>query len=162
MLVLGIDPGTASTGFGLVCEKEGTLVAVEYGVITTPSDAPLSQRLLDLHNELCQLILRHQPNSAAVEQIFFARNAKTALAVGQARGVVLLTLAERAVPVFEYTPLEVKQALTGYGAADKAQIQHMTRALLGLETLPRPDDAADALALAICHLHQARLKALYG
>jgi len=161
MLVLGIDPGTATTGYGLVRElPDGSLEASAYGVILTPAHTPLSERLLLLHRQLTDLILLHRPESAAVEQLFFQRNVRTALSVGQARGVVLLALAQSGISVGEYTPLEVKQAVVGYGAAEKGQVQQMVRALLALPNIPRPDDAADALAIAICHVHSARLKNL--
>jgi crossover junction endodeoxyribonuclease RuvC len=161
MLVLGIDPGTATTGYGLVRElPDGSLESPAYGAILTPAHAPLSERLLLLHRQLTDLILLHRPESAAVEQLFFQRNVRTALSVGQARGVVLLALAQAGIPTGEYTPLEVKQAVVGYGAAEKGQVQQMVRALLTLPNIPRPDDAADALAIAICHVHSARLKNL--
>ncbi|HLE52943.1 MAG TPA: crossover junction endodeoxyribonuclease RuvC [Anaerolineales bacterium] len=163
MLVIGIDPGTAITGYGLVREGEdGSLALVDYGAIVTPSDQPLNLRLLELYRRLKELLLLHRPDSGAVEKLFFARNVRTALAVGQARGVVLLALAETKVPLGEYTPLEVKQAVAGYGKADKNQVQQMVRALLGLAEVPYPDDAADALAIAICHVHSDRLRALGG
>ena len=161
MLVIGIDPGTAITGFGLVQENaDGSLTAVKYGVIQTSSDVDMPQRLLELHHSLKKILLLHQPDSGAVEKLFFQRNVRTALSVGQARGVVLLSLAEQSLAVGEYTPLEVKQAVAGYGGADKNQVQQMVRALLGLEDIPRPDDAADALAAAICHLHTSKTKDL--
>jgi crossover junction endodeoxyribonuclease RuvC len=145
----------------LVCETaDGSLRAVDCGVILTPPDLPLAQRLLLLHRRLRELILLHRPQQGAVEKLFFQRNVRTALSVGQARGVALLALAEADLPVAEYTPLEVKQAVAGYGGADKPQVQQMVRALLGLAQVPQPDDAADALAVAICHLHSARMKAL--
>ena len=133
---------------------------MDCGVILTPPDLPLAQRLLLLHRRLRELILLHLPQQGAVEKLFFQRNVRTALSVGQARGVALLALAEADLPVAEYTPLEVKQAVAGYGGADKPQVQQMVRALLGLAQVPQPDDAADALAVAICHLHSARMKAL--
>ncbi len=152
MLVLGIDPGTATTGYGLVeASTDGQVVAVHYGVLTTPAGAALPQRLLRLHRALQQLLEQYQPQAAAVEKLFFQRNVTTAMSVGQARGVVLLTLAAQGLPVAEYTPNEVKEAITGYGSAGKSQMQRMVQMLLNLETLPRPDDAADALAVALCH-----------
>lgn len=160
MLVVGIDPGTATTGFGLVRDTENGLEMVDYGVITTPAGERPEQRLLHLAINLNQLIMRHNPESGAVEKLFFQRNVTTAMSVGQARGVALLVLAKNSIPVGEYTPMEVKQAVTGYGAADKRQIQQMVKALLGMDDIPRPDDAADALAVAICHLHSARLRSL--
>ena len=133
---------------------------MDCGVILTTPDLPLAQRLLLLHRRLRELILLHRHQQGAVEKLFFQRNVRTALSVGQARGVALLALAEADLPVAEYTPLEVKQAVAGYGGADKPQVQQMVRALLGLAQVPQPDDAADALAVAICHLHSARMKAL--
>jgi len=160
MLVIGIDPGTATTGYGLVRDNADALEMVDFGVIETPAGLLLPERLLLLHDQLNQLLLLHQPDSGAVEKLFFQRNVRTAMAVGQARGVVLLALAEAGLKVVEYTPLEVKQAVAGYGAAEKTQVQQMVRALLGMESVPRPDDAADALAIAICHLHSARFTSL--
>jgi crossover junction endodeoxyribonuclease RuvC len=160
MLVLGLDPGTAITGYGLVQEEDNRLVAVAYGVIMTLSDWALPQRLQRIYHDLRELVQRYQPEASAVEQLFFSRNARTALAVGHARGVTLLVLADAGLPIFEYTPLEVKQALSGYGRASKAQIQDMVRLMLNLDAVPQPDDAADALAVAICHTHSARWAAL--
>ncbi len=162
MLALGIDPGTATTGYGLVREdKDGSLVVVDFGVILTSPDQTMPERLLELHQQIQKKILLHHPDSGAVEKLFFQKNVRTAIAVGQARGVVLLALAEQKVPVGEYTPLEIKQAIAGYGGADKNQVQQMVRALLGLKDIPKPDDAADALAIAICHLHMDRLRTIY-
>lgn len=155
MLVVGIDPGTATTGYGLVRDASAGIELVTYGVITTPAGLPLEQRLFMLYNELKRLIELHRPDSAAVEKLFFQRNVTSALSVGHARGVALLAMAEANIPVCEYTPLEVKQAVAGYGGADKNQIQQMVKALLNMAEPPRPDDAADALAVAICHLHSA-------
>ena len=160
MVFLGIDPGTAITGYGFVREDDGALQTVAYGTITTPSDWALPQRLVAIQRELSDLIALHRPASAAVEQLFFSRNVRTALAVGHARGVVLLALAQAGVPISEYTPLEVKQAVTGYGRAGKQQIQEMIRVLLGLPEIPKPDDAADALAVAICHVHSSQISRL--
>jgi crossover junction endodeoxyribonuclease RuvC len=162
MLTIGIDPGTATTGFGLVHDNDGSLAVVDYGVILTPPGLEMPERLLEIFRQLSQIILLHHPESGAVEKLFFQRNVKTALSVGQARGVILLALAEAGLPVYEYTPLEVKQAVAGYGGADKNQVQQMVRALLGLKEIPQPDDAADALAVAICHLHSSQWKSLYG
>ena len=163
MLVIGIDPGTALTGYGLVREDDsGQLVAVAYGVVETPAKTPMPQRLSQLFHELTELLARHQPEAAAVEKLFFQKNVRTAISVGQARGVALLALAEAGAAIAEYSPNEIKQAITGYGGADKRQMQQMVRALLNLEEVPKPDDAADALAVAICHHHSARLKELTG
>src|SRR5579871_6217719 len=153
---LGIDPGTAIMGFGVVERRSGALHAVEYGVILTSNAEPMPQRLNHLYRRLLELLTTHQPNAVAVEELFFNRNVRTALAVGQARGVVLLAAAQAGLPVFEYTPLQVKDAVVGYGRATKDQVQQMIRVLLNLDSIPRPDDAADALAVAVCHVHSAR------
>lgn len=156
-LALGIDPGTATTGYGLVrLTEDGSLAMVEFGVITTPKDASAPARLETLYDALCALLARHRPDTAAVEKLFFQRNVSTAIAVGQARGVVMLALQQKRIEAFEYTPNEVKQAVVGYGSADKRQVQEMVRALLGLDSIPKPDDAADALAIAITHLNTKR------
>jgi len=162
MLVLGIDPGTATTGYGLVREAETGPAMVAYGVITTPAGAPMPERLLTLYGGLQQIIALHSPDTGAVEKLFFQKNVTTAMTVGQARGVALLALAEAGIGVGEYTPRDVKQAVAGYGGADKPQIQRMVRAILNLPEIPRPDDAADALAVAICHLHSLKMKSLTG
>ncbi len=159
MVILGIDPGTATTGFGVVAEDAGgEACLVRCGVITTEPGTPMPERLLTIHQQVAALIREHAPDALAVEALFFGRNVTTALTVGQARGVVLLAAAQAGLPVYEYKPAEVKQALSGYGGADKRQMQEMVRMLLGLDEIPRPDDAADAVAVAICHLHSARLK----
>jgi crossover junction endodeoxyribonuclease RuvC len=161
MVVIGIDPGTAITGYGLVRENaDGSLEVLAYGAFQTSPDDPMPTRLMQLYRSLTDLLLLHRPDCGAVEKLFFARNVRTALAVGQARGVVLLALEQAGLPIAEYTPLEVKQAVAGYGGADKNQVQQMVRALLGLPDVPQPDDAADALAVAICHVHSARLKGI--
>jgi crossover junction endodeoxyribonuclease RuvC len=153
MLVIGIDPGTARTGYGLVeTSISGALKLIRYGVINTPAGDPMAQRLTQLHDELQAIIAEFKPEMAAVEQLFFQKNVSTALSVGQARGVVLLTLAVAGLPIEEYSPQDVKQAVTGYGAADKTQMQRMVKTLLSMKKLPKPDDAADALAVAICHI----------
>lgn len=157
MFVLGVDPGLATTGYGLVRETEDGLQAVAYGVVTTCAKDTLPERLQQLYKELSTLLQTHRPDEGAVEELFFSRNVRTAMSVGQARGVVLLAMADAGLPVTDYTPLTIKQAVSGFGGADKAQMQTMVRMLLRLESLPRPDDAADALAVAICHLHSARL-----
>ena len=157
MLVMGIDPGTAITGYGLVREDAGELLLITCGTITTTAGQPMPERLATIHGEVTGLIDQHHPEAVAVEQLFFSRNVRTALAVGQARGVVLLAAADRDVPVWEYTPLQVKQAVVGYGRAEKSQVQEMVRLILKLDSIPRPDDAADAVAVAVCHIHSARL-----
>ncbi|MCS6963861.1 crossover junction endodeoxyribonuclease RuvC [Thermoflexus sp.] len=160
MRVLGIDPGIAITGYGLVEDRAGDLEALAYGDIRTPAEEPLPLRLRRLYEAIRALLQHYQPDVAAVERVFFGRNVTTAFAVGQARGVALLALAQAEIPVYEYTPADVKQALVGYGSAPKAQIQAMVRMLLRLPEIPRPDDVADALAVAICHLNHARLSAM--
>lgn len=160
MLILGIDPGTAITGYGLVWSDGDNLVLEDYGVITTLSGSPLPARLQRIYRELRALIEERSPMAVAVEEIFFSRNVRTALTVGQARGVALLAAAEAGLAVHEYTPLQVKQAIVGYGRATKDQVQQMIKMLLGLETIPQPDDAADAIAVAICHIHSARLTSI--
>lgn len=162
MRVIGIDPGTAITGWGIVEGDGNNLTALGYGVITTPAGVPLPQRLQTIYQELTAIIQRWQPETAGLEELFFSKNAKTALTVGHGRGVAMLALANANLTIAEYKPLEVKQAITGHGGADKPQIQYMVQLLLSLEDIPRPDDAADALAVAICHLHSARLRLLGG
>lgn len=159
MRVLGLDPGTARMGWGVV-EGEEEPRLVDCGTLTTPTGRPLATRLGDLFVELQRILTRFRPEAAALEEIFFARNVRTAFSVGQARGAALAALATAGIPVYEYTPLEVKQAVTGYGRAEKRQVQEMVRALLHLAQVPRPDDTADALAVAICHFHTARMKRL--
>ena len=156
MRTLGIDPGTAIMGWGIVEEDgEGGLRLVDYGALTTSKDLGLPRRLQILYSGLTSLLATYRPDTAAVEELFFSKNVTTAIAVSHARGVALLALANAEVPVHEYRPMAVKQAVTGYGHAEKAQIQEMVRLQLGLETIPKPDDAADALALAICHAYTA-------
>jgi len=154
MRVLGIDPGLATTGFGIIkADGNDQYQCLQYGVITTEAGLPDADRLQALFIHISDLIQKHQPETCAVEKLFFQKNVKTALSVGQARGVVLLTLAQAHLPVYEYTPNEVKQSVCGYGNADKSQVQRMVQTLLHLDDLPKPDDAADALAVAICHIH---------
>ena len=160
--VLGIDPGTAITGYGVVEGDGDSLALTTYGAITTPANEPLAQRLQQIYHELQALITEWQPETAAVEELFFSKNARTALAVGHARGVALLALIDAGLPIQEYKPAEVKQAVAGYGNAPKGQVQGMVQLLLGLDEIPRPDDAADALAVAICHFHSARWRSLAG
>jgi crossover junction endodeoxyribonuclease RuvC len=157
MRVLGIDPGTATTGYAVVTEEVGRLALITMGVITTPAKTPLPERLQQIYRELLEIVEANQPDASAVEELFFSRNARTAMSVGHARGVTLLALAEAGLSIAEYTPMQIKQAVTGYGNADKRQVQEMVRMLLGLSELPRPDDAADAAAVAICCLHRVKL-----
>lgn len=156
MIVLGIDPGTAAMGFGIVERNGGGLRAVDYGCLTTSPDSPLPDRLNVIHARVAELIETHNPDLVAVERVFFSRNAQTAFAVGQARGVVLLAAAQANVPVREATPNEVKMAVTGYGAADKGQVGRMVAVILQLADVPSPDDASDALAIAICSANAER------
>ncbi|HEX2988841.1 MAG TPA: crossover junction endodeoxyribonuclease RuvC [Chloroflexota bacterium] len=151
MVVLGIDPGTAILGYGVVALEGDSLSALDFGVLTTPSSLPLTSRLLTLFDGLTEVISRNNPSEVAVEQLFFARNVQSALAVGHARGVALLSAARHCLPVSEYTPQQVKQAVAGYGRATKMQVQSMVQIMLSLQSIPQPDDAADALAIAICH-----------
>lgn len=154
MRILGIDPGLATTGFGIIrSNRQDNYECLEYGIISTEAGLPDADRLKVLFASITDLIQNHQPDSCAVEKLFFQKNVKTALSVGQARGVVLLTLAQADLPVNEYTPNEVKQSVCGYGNAAKSQVQRMVQTLLQLDELPKPDDAADALAVAICHIH---------
>lgn len=164
MLVIGIDPGTATTGYGLVRERESdsALECVAYGVVTTSPGQPLPKRLQTIHRELKSVITLHRPDSGAVEKLFFQKNVSTAMSVGQGRGVAMLALADCGLDVGEYTPREVKQAVTGYGSADKRQMQEMVSVLLSLDSIPKPDDAADALAVAICHVYSMKMNALMG
>ena len=162
MLVIGIDPGTATTGYGIVEENDNNEIrAVTYGVVTTKAGLSPEKRLLEISNQLNEIILLHRPQSGAVEKLFFQKNITNAIAVGQARGVILLSLAQANIPLAEYTPNEVKQAVTGYGAADKKQVQEMVKTILNLKEIPKPDDAADALAIAICHIHSSGYQKLH-
>ena len=163
MLVIGIDPGIAITGYGLLKEAEdGSVSAVDYGVITTSQDLSVSERLIIIYRQLNHILKLHKPDSGAVEKLFFYKNVKTASSVGQAKGVSMLALAQSGLRVYEYSPKEVKTSVTGYGGADKRQIQEMVKILLYLEDIPRPDDAADALAVAICHLHHVQMMTALG
>ena len=157
MLVLGIDPGIAITGYGLIRTGDrNDYQCVDYGVITTEAGLPDSERLAIIYKELTDLLHRYKVESSAVEKLFFQKNVKTAFSVGQARGVTLLALGQNGIPISEYTPNEIKQTVCGYGNAGKNQVQRMVQTLLHLNTLPKPDDAADALAVAICHInHQS-------
>lgn len=153
MRILGLDPGTATTGYGIIDATDGRLTVVDYGVILTPPEDSPAIRLQSIYRQLTDLLERFTPATAAVEQVFFGRNITTAIAVGQARGVMLLALANSGLIVSEYSPPQVKEAVTGYGKADKAQVQMMVQNILELAEKPRPDDAADALAVAITHFN---------
>lgn len=156
MITLGIDPGIAIMGFGVV-EGDDDPRLLTHGVVRTSSSVPMPDRLAQLYAGVCDIMCQYEPDVLAVEQLFFARNVTNALAVGQARGVVLLAGAQRDIPVVEYKPSEVKLAVAGHGAADKLQVQTMVQMILQLDTIPNPDDAADALAIAICHVYSSRM-----
>jgi crossover junction endodeoxyribonuclease RuvC len=161
MLSLGIDPGTAIIGYGLVQENnDGTLHNVAHGVIRTTPDMAMPLRLKAIYDQVTELVALYRPDHAAVEELFFARNVTTALTVAQGRGVILLALQNADVPIAEYKPNEVKMSVTGYGNAKKPQMQEMVRMLLGLNEIPKPDDAADALAIAITNIHNSRYNSL--
>jgi len=157
VVVMGIDPGFAILGYGIVNYSGNRFQVIDYGVITTNASLPLANRLLALEKGLVELIEKYMPDAVSVEDLFFNSNSKTAIKVGQGRGVALLCAARAGIPVYEYTPLQVKQGVTGYGRADKVQVQQMVRVLLNLEKIPKPDDAADALAAAICHAHCSKI-----
>lgn len=162
MRVLGIDPGTALMGYGVVEGAGSREWAVAYGALSTPSGMLAEKRLQTLYRGVVDLLLEHKPDALAVEELFFGRNVTTAIHVGQARGVVLLAAADNGVPLREFTPMQVKMAVTGYGRADKAQVQAMVKTLLGLREVPKPDDVADALAVAIAALHGSNLASRLG
>ncbi|HBQ63511.1 MAG TPA: crossover junction endodeoxyribonuclease RuvC [Clostridiales bacterium] len=157
MRIIGIDPGFAITGYGVIEHERGGFTMLDCGVVSTHAGLPMTDRLLTLSRRLEEIVNRWQPQQGAVEELFFSKNEKTALNVGHGRGVALLCLARAGLQVYEYTPLQVKQAVTGYGRAEKSQIQYMVRILLNLPEPPRPDDAADALAVAICHANAGTL-----
>ena len=158
MIVLGIDPGLANTGYGVVARRGGRLIALDGGVVRTAADASTEQRLGELHEALSALLREHEPTSMALETLYFGQNARSAFAVGQARGVAMLCAGQAAIECFSYTPQQVKGAVCGSGAAPKEQVSRMVAALLALPTPPRPDHAADALAVAICHANHAPLQ----
>jgi crossover junction endodeoxyribonuclease RuvC len=162
MIVLGIDPGLASTGYGIVARRAGRLVALDGGVIETPPELARERRLADIHAEIEQLIATHEPDAVALEELYFGQNVRTAFAVGHARGVAMLAAGQRGLPCSGYTPQQVKAAVCGSGRAEKQQVTRMVAALLGLEREPQPDHAADALAVAICHVNCAPLTAALG
>ena len=162
MRILGLDPGTATTGYGIIdVDEGGEFTAVTYGVITTPAKMEMPYRLQMIQQELQDLLNEYQPDTAGIEEVFFGRNVTTAITVGQARGVLILTLVNAGIPIGEYSPPKIKDAVTGYGKADKHQVQLMVRNMLDLEETPRPDDAADGLAVAITHYHYQRFESLY-
>ena len=157
MIILGIDPGFAIVGVGVIEYKGNKFRVLDYFAVTTKAGLPLEVRLKSIYDEIDSIIEKYNPDYMAIEELFFNNNAKTAIQVGQARGVILLAAVNHGVKINEYTPLQVKQSVVGYGRADKKQIQQMTKALLGLNEIPKPDDVADALAIAICHAHSHKM-----
>lgn len=155
MRILGIDPGVAIVGFGLIESDRGSVRMLQYGAVTTEAGLPLATRLLQIENDMTALISQLKPDEIAIEELFFSKNITTGIAVAHGRGVILCTAERLGVSVYEYTPMQVKQAVAGYGLADKKQVTDMTRRLLKLKAVPKPDDAADALAIAICHARSA-------
>ncbi|MDO8682388.1 MAG: crossover junction endodeoxyribonuclease RuvC [Armatimonadota bacterium] len=160
MIILGIDPGTAITGYGVLNKIGDRLETLAYGAVLTSSKTPAPERLKSIYEQLDKIIETYRPETLVIERLFFAKNERTALAVGRASGVVLLLAAQRGLQTVEYTPLEVKMAVVGYGRADKKQVQFMIQKILGLPEQPKPDDVADALALAVCHAHSVKMKSL--
>lgn len=160
MIIMGIDPGFAITGYGIVKYEGNKFSVIDYGALTTEAHIALPKRLLTLYEGLGELIALHKPDAVAVEELFFNKNIKTALNVGHGRGVALLAGASAGIDVFEYTPLQVKQAVAGYGRAEKSQMQQMIKLILNLPKIPKPDDVADALAIAVCHGHSYRMNSL--
>ena len=155
MRLLGIDPGVAIVGFGVVDSEGGTQRMVQYGAINTPANTPLAARLVQIEQDLMELLQQFEPDEVAIEELFFSKNITTGIAVAHARGVILATVEKAGIPLYEYTPMQVKQAVVGYGLAEKNQVMDMTKRLLKLRSVPKPDDAADALAIAICHARSA-------
>lgn len=153
MRIIGIDPGYAIVGFGVLEYNKARFSVVEYGAVTTPTDMDFNQRLCEIYSDLCYIFDKYKPDFLSIERLYFTSNQKTAIAVAQARGVTLLAAKQRGIEIFEYTPLQVKQSVTGYGKAVKKQVQEMTKRILDLDEIPKPDDTADALAMAICHAH---------
>lgn len=162
MIIIGIDPGYAIVGIGVVEYVGNKFRTLEYNAITTPAEMPTVERLKKIYTEMTMYIDKYKPDAVAIEELFFNSNQKTAINVAQARGVLLVAVANKNVPISEYTPLQVKQSVTGYGRADKKQIQSMVKMILGLNVIPKPDDAADALALAICHAHSNKMNNMLG
>lgn len=160
MRILGIDPGIAIVGYGVVDKEGNRYKTVAYDAVTTKAHTPLEVRLEKVYNGVCEIIKEYKPDAMSIEELFFNNNAKTALTVGQARGVIILAAVQNHIPVYEYTPLQVKQALTGYGRASKTQIQQMMKSMLGLTEIPKPDDVADALAIAVCHGNSMRFNSI--
>lgn len=160
MRILGIDPGTATVGWAVIDSSAGKLTIVNFGHISTSPKTPMAERLLEIAQDLKEIITQYEPEEAGVEELFFAKNVKTAMTVSQARGAILLTLERFCVNIYEYKPNEIKLSLTGYGRAEKSQMQEMVKAILKLKSIPKPDDAADACAIAICHANSRKMKML--
>ncbi len=155
MIILGIDPGYAIVGYGVVNYNSNRFSVIEYGAVTTDAGVKFSSRLAKIYDDISTIILRNKPDALSIEKLFFNTNTTTAIDVAQARGVILLAAVKHGIPIFEYTPLQVKSSVTGYGRAEKKQVMDMIKNLLRLEKIPKPDDTADALALAVCHAHSA-------
>lgn len=164
MRILGIDPGLATVGYGVIEYHKGVFTTLSYGSITTPAHTPVEMRLKTIHEDIDTIIKRFSPDEMAIEELFFNQNITTAITVAEARGVIIMTAAQNAVPVFEYTPLQVKQSVVGYGKAEKKQVMLMVSSLLKLAATPKLDDTCDALAIAVCHAHtgKSRLKQFYN
>jgi len=160
MIILGVDPGTARTGYGIIEAKGNRIKTIKYGIIETSKDTPPAERLEFIHKDILRVIKRYKPGVMAIEKLFFSKNAKTAMSVGEARGVILLAAMLQNVEIYEYTPPQVKMALTGYGRAEKNQIGQMVKLLLKLKEVPRPDDVADALAICVCHASSSKMKTM--
>lgn len=158
MKILGIDPGIATVGFGVIEYDGNVFKVIEYGAVTSPAHTPMPIRLKMVYDDMSYIVNKYCPDEVAIEELFFNTNVKTAISVGQARGVLILAAANKEIPVFEYTPLQVKQAVVGYGRAEKSQVQQMVKAILNLKEVPKPDDTADALAIAICHAHSRGIR----
>ena len=155
MVIFGIDPGYAIVGCGVVRYENNNFSLMGYGAITTHKDMPFNERLIKIYDDLTELLQKFKPDAVSIERLYFNTNQKTAIDVAQARGVVVLAVQKAGIPLYEYTPLQVKQSMVGYGRAEKTQVQEMTKMFLHLDKIPKPDDAADALALAICHGHSS-------
>lgn len=162
MRILGIDPGVAIVGYGVIEYDKNNFKVIDYGKITTPAKTPLPKRLKMVYDSMTELLDTYKPDVVSMEELFFNTNVTTAIAVGHARGVLVLAAENAEIPLSEYTPLQIKQAVTGYGRADKNQVQQMVKMFLGLTEVPKPDDTADALAVAICHAHSASLSGKLG
>ncbi|MCX9011107.1 MAG: crossover junction endodeoxyribonuclease RuvC [Candidatus Methanoperedens sp.] len=154
MIVIGIDPGLATVGFGVILKNGEVITPVSYGCIRTSAEKQTPERLMEIYNEVCALLEKYAPDMIAIERLFFSKNVTNAMSVSEARGVIFLAAQQKNIPVFEYTPNRVKQAVTGSGRADKKQMQEMIKRLLGLDEIPQPDDAADGLSIALCHINQ--------